>query len=150
MTHFDQFLLAVRDLPPNDDLFGGDYLINPPNPDYGYHSTPLNALTFSTMGVDGVHTAILTEEGRVTDDSPVVYVSPLDSDDCSVIAKNFLAYLADGCGVPETEMVSLLAQGSDSLIAMIRDKFDSSSMLDDSRLANLGRLHGDRIVRRPL
>lgn len=77
-TYFQTYLDAIRSL-PDKQILGEEWVIDPPNPDYGYDSTPNNALTFSIMGVDGVHYAILTIGGVVRDDSPAgwhVFAAP--------------------------------------------------------------------------
>ncbi len=70
-TYFQTFLDAIRDL-PDKQVLGDEWVLFPPNPDYGYDSTPKNALTFAIMGVDGLHYAILTIGGVIRDDSPVI------------------------------------------------------------------------------
>src|SRR5438093_307787 len=99
MTHFETFVDAFSSLEAHSRLLDGDCVIIPPSADSGYKSTPKNALTFASMGVDGVHYAVVTRGGSVRDDSPVVQVSPMDSDDVVRLADSFLEYLADGCGV---------------------------------------------------
>lgn len=69
------------------------------------------------MGVDVVHTAILHDDGRVSDDSPVVYVCPMDSLSVFVIADSFLSYLADACDVSHSEMTALLDPGGENSFA---------------------------------
>jgi hypothetical protein len=150
LTHFDAFLTAVRECNAHRELLRGDDLLDPPNPDYGYHCTPHNALTFSAMGVDGVHTAILHDDGRVSDDSPVVYVCPMDSPSVFVIADSFLSYLADGCDVSRAEMAALLDTGGESLIEFVRSRFDRSRLLAEDRTATLDRQCGDAIHHRDL
>src|SRR5262249_39838142 len=104
-TYFATYLHALENSRYKKGVLGKEWVIFPPNPDYGYESTPRNALTFGTMGVDGVHYAILTKDGVVRDDSPVIEVCPMDFDDFyQVLAESFLNYLAVGCGVSLLEM----------------------------------------------
>jgi len=84
LMHFDVFLKASA--AEDDFLLDGNYILNPNDPEYWYDSTPRNALTFAVMGVDGVHDAIKTSDGCVRDDSPVVFVDPMDSKDVLVRA----------------------------------------------------------------
>src|SRR5262249_59563338 len=100
---FDIFLKAAA--AADGFLLDGDSVVVPPDPDYGYNSTPRNALTFAVVGCDGVHYAILTFDGKARHDSPVVQVSPMDPKDVLVLAPSFLKYLADGCGVSAERMV---------------------------------------------
>jgi hypothetical protein len=72
------FLHAVEKTRDRRGVQGDDRLVFPPHSDYGYESTPRNALTFGDMGVDGVHYAILKIDGAVTDESPVIHVGPMD------------------------------------------------------------------------
>ena len=67
-TFFETFLRSLEPLPDKQGVLGKEWVIFPPSPDYGYASTPRNALTFAAMGVDGVHYAILAIEGVVRDD----------------------------------------------------------------------------------
>src|SRR6266446_6439094 len=99
LTHFETFIDAFAALTEPSRVLDGDTILCPASEDYGYQSTPKNALTFASMGVDGVHYAILKCRGAVRDDSPVVQISPMDSDDVLILAESFLQYLADGCGV---------------------------------------------------
>ena len=64
-------------------LGGYVYLVDPPKHEQGYQ-TPVNSLTFSDMGVDGVRYALIKLDGQVTNDSPVVQVDPI-----SVLKKCF-------------------------------------------------------------
>ncbi len=58
-TYFETFLQAVEATSERDGILGSDYIVYPPNPDYGYDATPRNAVTFAAMGVDGVHYTLL-------------------------------------------------------------------------------------------
>ena len=139
---FAKFLVATKDVEKYEGILDGDYLIAPPDPALGYHSTPINALTFSRMGADGVHTAILAVDGKVDDQSPVVYVSPMDSNDLMVLAPSFLEFLADGSGVSSARIATLLdAAESDPapLLDLLKSRFDTGRMLDEDRLETLGK-----------
>lgn len=95
-TYFDIYLAALSRADDPQGTLGDEWVIHPPDPDYGYDETPQNSLTFGAMGVDGVHYVILTIDGEVRDDSPVVYVSPMDSDCYHILAADFLTFLAEG------------------------------------------------------
>lgn len=140
-THFETFVRAVENAGDRFGVLGDDALIIPPDPDYGYASTPRNAVTFSAMGVDGVHYAILKIDGAVTDESPVIHVSPMDfSQPYAVLGESFLGYLAVACGVSAGEMASVLeeerAHGG-KLVPFLRECFDDSRLYDDARLRAL-------------
>jgi len=136
-THFETFLQAVGTIEDREGILGGDYLVCPPKPDYGYDATPRNALTFATMGVDGVHFAVLTTDGIAGDDSPVIQICPMDFDqEYAVLAVSFLDYLATGCGVSAVEMASVLDSERTSgnrLVPFMRGRFRHSRMLGDKR-----------------
>ncbi|HEY2527733.1 MAG TPA: hypothetical protein VGJ20_07235 [Xanthobacteraceae bacterium] len=105
MTLFDTFVRAVARAADRRGVLGDDEIVFPPEPDFGYGSTPRNALTFAMMGCDGVHYAILKIEGAVTDESPVIHVSPMDfSEPYAVLGETFLDYLAAACDVTHSEM----------------------------------------------
>ena len=106
-SHFQTFIDAFATLDPRSRLLAGDEVLWPPRENSGYQSTPTNAVTFASMGVDGVHYAILKRDGQVRDDSPVVYVSPMDSDDLTILAESLLSFLAVGCGVSARKMQSV-------------------------------------------
>ena len=110
-TYFDTFLRAVENADDRCGVLGGEELVFPPDPAYGYWATPRNALTFAAMGVDGVHYAVLRIDGAVTDESPVIHVSPMDfSDPYAVLGASFLEYLAAACGVSDQELEAVFEQ----------------------------------------
>lgn len=147
-TDFDTFLRAVGAAEDRNGILGDDYLVYPPNPDYGYDATPRNALTFATMGVDGVHYAVLTTNGVVTDDSPVIHIGPMDfSEPYVVFGESFLDYLAAGCGVRLTEMASVLdaeRTHGNRLVPFSRERFQRSRLFVEARTTGLTR-HLQRI-----
>src|SRR5215471_12430543 len=75
MFLFELFVRAVAQATDRRGVLGEDEIVFPPESDFGYESTPRNALTFGAMGVDGVHFAILKIAGAVTDESPVIHIS---------------------------------------------------------------------------
>jgi hypothetical protein len=125
-TAFDIFNAALAKAADTDGVLGDEGVIYPPNPDYGYHCTPTNALTFGAMGVDGVHYAILTIDGDARDESPVLQVSPMDGDCYHILAPSFLDYLATGCGVTTKAMADVLEReerGESVLVEFLRGRF---------------------------
>jgi hypothetical protein len=95
------------------------------------------------MGVDGVHYAILMVNGSVTDESPVIHVSPMDfSQPYAVLGESFLSYLAAACGVAPAEMEALFAEeraGREKLVPFLKAHFDHSRVYDDKRIRSLDR-----------
>lgn len=149
-TRFELFLRAVVECDAASELLDGDTVVVPPELDLSYDSTPRNAMTFSRMWVDGVHSAILLLDGRVTDESPVVHVSPMDApEDVVILAPEFLSYLADGCGTSRERMDALLREGGPGLIDVVRENFDGYQLLDEERVASLWARHGGLVVRGP-
>lgn len=125
-TAFDIFTAALAKAADTHGVLGDERAIRPPDPAYGYHCTPTNALTFGAMGCDGVHYAILTIDGEVREQSPVLQVSPMDGDCYHILAPTFLEYLATGCGVPTSKMADVLAReerGEAVLVAFLRQHF---------------------------
>lgn len=125
-TAFDIFNAALAKSVDPDGVLGDEGVICPPNPSYGYHCTPTNALTFCAMGVDGVHYAILTIDGDVRDQSPVLHISPIDGDCYHILAPSFLDYLATGCGVTTEVMAEVLEceeRGEAVLVDFLRTRF---------------------------
>jgi hypothetical protein len=142
-TYFDTFLRAVENAADQEGILGEEYLIYPPTPDYGYEATPRNALIFGTMGVDGVHYAILRIDGQVTDESPVIHVGPMDfSQPYVVLGATFVSYLADACAVSVREMEAMFAEeraGRQTLVPFLREHFVHSRLYDDERFRKLER-----------
>ena len=139
-THFDTFINAFDALDPTSRVPDGDEIVYPPNTEVDYESTPRNAVTFAWMGVDGVHYAILKVGGVVRDDSLVVQVSPMDSDDVTVLAGSFLEYLADGCEVSSEDMLGVIEAeraGEQQLVPFLRQRFDGSRLLHEHRTDTL-------------
>jgi hypothetical protein len=150
-THFQAFMNAYATLDKRSRLLAGDYVLCPPSEDYGYQNTPRNALTFAEMGVDGVHYAILTIDGVVRDDSPVVQVSPMDSNDVIVLAGSFLRYLADGCRVSLQKMRAIFEAEDASehkLVPFLSEHFDGSRLLGEGRIRKLTARYGHLVERK--
>jgi hypothetical protein len=150
-THFQTFMDAFAALDEPSRVFDGDDIICPPSADYGYQETPKNALTFTEMRVDGVHSAILKLDGVVRDDSPVVQVSPTDGDSVTVLADSFLDYLADGCGVSAEEMQSIFdaeRAGERRLLPFLAEHFDGLKLLEEERTNDLTRRYGHMAERK--
>jgi hypothetical protein len=142
MTLFDTFVRAVAQAADREGVLGKDRIVFPPTPDFGYEwCAPQNALTFAAMGVDGVHYAILKIDGAVTDESPVIHVSPMDfSEPYAVLGKTFLNYLAVGCGVADSEMEAVFAAErtcSEKLVPFLKAHFDHSRLYNKTRLESL-------------
>jgi len=142
--HFHTFLEAIARAPDRDGVLGDEELTFPPVSDTGSYATPRNALTFGRMGVDGVHYAILTINGVVTDQSPVIHISPMDfSEPYAVLGESFLDYLAAACGVSVVEMQSVFEKewaDRNALLRFLRERFKHSRLFEESRLRRLDRL----------
>jgi hypothetical protein len=140
-THFETYLRALDACPDRDGVLGEEGVIHPPHPDYGYESTPRNAITFGCMGVDGVHYSVLAIDGVVTDESPVVQVSPMDfSDRYSVLGDSFLSFLATACGVSCGEMEAVFAAeraGTAGLVGYLQRRFQMARLWSDGRADKL-------------
>ncbi len=140
---FERFLTAARAWHDPNDALDGDYLVDPPEDDFGYFNTPANSLTFLAMGVDGVHTAMLKLDGAVREDSPVIYVSPTDSDsEWTILAPTFVDYLADGCAVPTqkiSELLDTVDSDPETLMRFLHANFDGSRLLGEDRIRSLNK-----------
>jgi hypothetical protein len=151
LTHFDIFMRTFAAFDERSRVLDGGHILCPPFEDFGYQSTPKNALTFASMGVDGVHYAVLRREGVVRDDSPVVQVSPMDSDDVTVLADSFRRYLADGCKVSEEQMEALFEAERSSrreLVEFLSERFDGTSLLAEERTNDLNARFGHLVERK--
>jgi hypothetical protein len=141
-THFETFIDAFAGLAEPLRILDGDNVHCPPSEDYGYQSTPKNALTFASMGVDGVHYAILKRAGTVRNDSPVIQVSPMDSDDVIVLA---------GCRVSAQEMEAILESeraGKPQLVAFLSEHFKGTQLLEEERTNELTSRYGELVERK--
>ena len=150
-THFETFIDAFAALTEPSRVLDGDTILCPASEDYGYQSTPKNALTFASMGVDGVHYAILKRDGAVRDDSPIAQVSPMDSDDVTVVAESLLRYLADGCGVSDQEMEALFdaeRAGKPQLVSFLGEHFHGTHLLEEERTHKLNARYGHLVERK--
>lgn len=139
VSHFQTFLAAYAAVEEPERRLGEEQVLSPPL-DLGYDATPLNGVTFAAMGVDGVHWAALMRDGQVRDDSPVVYVSPMDSDDVTVIAESLISLLAFGCRVTPDRMLEVFEQersDGDRLVPFLREHFRSEDLLHDERVGPL-------------
>lgn len=136
-THFETFVRAVARTTDRRGILGEERLEYPPREEFGYHATPRNALTFGSMGVDGVHYAILRIEGAVDDFSPIIQISPMDfREPYCLLANSFIEYLAAGCAVTIAEMQGVFGaerDGRGSLIDFLKDRFDHSRFWDPGR-----------------
>src|ERR1700722_735722 len=128
MTAFDTFLTAPGKTSNLERVLGADEVVYPPEEESGYPETPLNAVVFGWLGVDGVHYAILTIDGESRDESPVIQISPTSFDSpYMLLAPTFTDYLAKGCAVSRKEIKDLLAAeqaGRSSLEEFLRSHFD--------------------------
>ena len=150
-THFQTFIDAFAAVEQRSRLLAGDDVLWPPSEDFGYQSTPKNAVTFASMGVDGIHYAILKIDGQVRDDSPIVHVSPMDSDDITVMAESFLSFLADGCGVSAREMQEIFdaeRSGGHQLVGFLSEHFDRYRLPDDEQTHKLTARYGHLVERK--
>ena len=142
-TYFETYLRALDACSGVQGVLGDEWVIHPPNPDYGYESTPRNALTFGCMGVDGVHYAILAIDDGITDESPVIQICPMDfSDLYQAKGDSFLMFLADACGVSRGTMEEQFAAeraGKSVLVAFLKERFDMSRLWDEKRTQRLER-----------
>lgn len=138
-TDFETFLRALEQTPEPDrtKVLGDEYLVYPPSTDFGYDATLRNALTFGAMGVDGVHYAILKLDGQVTNDSPVIQISPMDLDQpYTVLGDSFTAYLTAACNVWLEAMKTVLEQeraGQETLIPFLASHFQHSRLFTGDR-----------------
>ena len=144
-------MAAFLALPKRLRLLDDDLVLCPPSEDFGYQSTPKNALTFADMGVDGVHYSILKRDGKIRDDSPVIQVSPMDSEDITVLAESFLHYLSDGCGVTMQEMEAIFEAERTShsrLVPFLSQNFKCRRLLKEERAKELTLRFGNLIERK--
>ncbi len=141
VTYFETYLQALDACADVQGALGEEWVVHPPNPDYGYESTPRNAMTFACMGVDGVHYAILAIDDGITDESPVIQICPMDfSDLYQVISDSFLMFLADACGVSRRTMEEVFATegtGKSALVTFLKERFDMSRLWDEKRTQKL-------------
>ncbi|MFG0243032.1 MAG: hypothetical protein ACF8R9_09620 [Phycisphaerales bacterium JB054] len=83
-------ILGIDD--PLDEI--GIYLCSDVQP---YHATPRNSTPFAASGVDGVHYVLLHLPERRLEDSPVIEVSPMDSDAWQCVGDNLREFLELHC-----------------------------------------------------
>jgi hypothetical protein len=93
--------LAVQRFPHEylDEGLGaiGLFLYDPPK-NAGYRSTPVNSITFASIGVDGIHFGSITDADVVDPMAPVVLTIPMAFEDPNYIVGNTLYdFLCFGC-----------------------------------------------------
>lgn len=134
MTDFETFVAAIERLDEQErfTVLGGECPVIPPDDNFGYALTPIAGVVFAMMGVDGVHYAILKRDGEIRNDSPVVHVSPMDSDSpYALLGHTFVGYLSTVCGVTENAIRDVLDRersGKKALATFLRDRFDHSRL----------------------
>ena len=152
MTAFGVFLTALGNAAERDGVLGDECVEYPPSEEVDYWATPLNAVVFGWMGVDGVHYALLKVDGEIRDSSPVIQIGPMDFDEpYSLLAPTFVDYLAIGCGVARSEIEGLIAleeSGRSALLDFMRANFQQSRFCADDVERDLGR-YATMIVQKP-
>jgi hypothetical protein len=142
MTAFDIFLNSLARANSLEGVLGEDNVIYPLDEEFDYSATPLNAVVFGSMGVDGVHYAILTIDGEIREESPVIVIRPMDFDEpYSLLAPTFTDYLARGCAVSREEIEDLLVAeqaGHSSLVEFMRSNFDGTRFFSDGPENDIG------------
>ncbi len=137
-TSFEIFVAAVTRAGEDCGALGEEDIVLPPEKDFGYESTPVNAITFGRMGVDGVHYAVLAINGRVTNRSPVIVVSPMDFDEpVTVIAESFVEYLALGCAAHSSEIERVMESDSGrpgALVEFLAPRFDQLRVMEGTHV----------------
>jgi hypothetical protein len=134
MTDFDTFLKAIERLTEEQRrcVLRDENVIYPPNEDLGYESTPLGAVAFGEMGVDGVHYLILKRNGKIADDSPVIHFSPMDfSNPYALLGHTFRQYLATVCNASENDIGEIMEReraGDACLAEFLSRNFDHSRL----------------------
>ena len=105
MTHFDDIQsvhqLAAKQFPHEylDVGLGaiGLFLHNPPK-NAGYLSTPLNSITFASIGVDGIHFGSITDSDTMNPECPVVVTIPMAFDQPNyIVGESLYDFLCLGC-----------------------------------------------------
>ena len=131
MNTFWTFIEAVTALSDEQRqvALGGESLCLPPGTDqFDYWCTPKSAIIFACMGVDGVHYAILPGPDGVTEASPVLHISPMDSDEpYSLLGHTFVDYLATGCRCHRSQILDLASNyrnGKSGFAGFIAKHFD--------------------------
>jgi hypothetical protein len=123
MTSFEIFINAIMRLPEKqrDFVLDNVYLCLPPGKsDFQYWCTPKSAVTFATLGIDGVHYAILELNGLLCENSPVFQIDPTDSDTpYCLLADSFVEYLATGCRCKQNRIRELLDAECKSLYGLV-------------------------------
>ena len=75
----------------------GLFLHDPPK-NAGYRETPVNSVTFASIGVDGAHFGSITDGCEVTPESPVVLTIPMNFDEPNfIVGESLYDFLCLGC-----------------------------------------------------
>lgn len=85
----------------------GLFLDDPPK-NAGYHSTPINSVTFAGTRVDGVHFGSVTDDLQVSPESPIVLTIPMALDAPNyIVGESLYDFLCLGCEHGFTELSNL-------------------------------------------
>jgi hypothetical protein len=101
-----------------------------------------NVRVFASLGVDGVHYALVGIGGAIVDESPVIEVSPTDSESVRFIAPDLVHFLAWGCDVQADEISRLFEaelRGSSVLMAFLNEHFVYMRLSEPRRIEELAR-----------
>lgn len=148
---FELFTEAFASVEKPSRMLDECLVLCPPVEDFGYESTPVNAVPFLWMGVDGVHCVILKLDGQVRDDSPILDVSPMDADDLCVLAPSLKEFLAVGCGVSTADIAKCFDEermGRSVLVNFLSPRFQRRRLMGTARIQALTEKLGHLAVRK--
>src|SRR6188474_787344 len=75
----------------------GLFLLDPPK-NAGYRQTPMNSVTFASIGVDGIHFGSVTDGDEFNPESPIVVTIPMAFDDPNyIVGETLHDFLCLGC-----------------------------------------------------
>ncbi len=123
---------------------------------WGYWCTPTNTISFATTGGDGVHFGFLcANDGKPSDDSPIVMTLPSADTSNIIVGENFKEFLNLACRIGFFELEQIEYQPEIYLPLLDSHKYiEDISQEEKSMLENLEKTfklkpwlnHGSRLI----
>jgi len=132
-----------------DNALGDDLeVVAPPDTYPRCEALPERARVFATLGVDGVHFALLSGESMSADD-PVVEITPTEDSACRIVAASFASFVARGADVEIDVVQAAAGKGGSNrvLAAIVSDIQYVRAVRSDATTRRLTKKYADRIGR---
>jgi hypothetical protein len=125
MDVFSSFKEAMKLANSRSGILGDDLLVWPFEDTSSYLATPPGTVTFSRMGVDGVHYCYVSTDIAAYPRGSVLQVSPMDfGEPVTLLAYSFEEYLSRMCATSVSRICEEAAASPASFLAFIKANFN--------------------------